>query len=183
MTDNIMKPWIDIGYEIFSKFGPTGLKVEGISKLAKKNKSSFYHHFADMEYFTQCLLTHHLQRTNPIVIRAEKCTCIVPDLLWLLIDIKQDLLFNRQLRINRHLPEFKNCFEKANKPVENAFIKIWSEALGLQEKEDLAKIVLNLAVENFYLQITEETLTYEWLLDYFNEIRKMVIGFKKIKNS
>lgn len=176
MKENIKQPWIDIGYELFSKNGPNGIKVEVIAKLVNKNKSSFYHHFADLENFIECLLEHHLERTKAIAIRAKECKSMNPDLLTLLVDIKQDLLFNRQLRINRHLPEYKNCFVKANKPVEDAFIKIWSEALGLKEKEHLAQIVLNITVENFYLQITEETLTYDWILNYFNEIILMVKG-------
>lgn len=182
MKNNIKQPWIDIGYRMFSEQGPKGLKVDIIAKMVNKNKSSFYHHFADMEVFIECLQDHHLKRTESIAIRAKECKNMVPDMLYLLLDIKQDLLFNRQLRINRHLTEFKNCFEKANKPVENAFIKIWSEALGLKENENLAQIILNLTVENFYLQITEETLTYDWLLNYFNEILLMVKGISTNKN-
>lgn len=183
MNDNIKQPWIHIGYDGFSKQGPKGLKVELMAKLVNKNKSSFYHHFADMEVFIECLLHYHLERTKFIVARTKECKNMVPEMLQLLVEVKEDLLFNRQLRIHRHLPEFKTCFEKANKPVEDAFLKIWSEALELGENEQLAQIVLNLAVENFYLQITEETLTYDWILTYFNEIRTMVIGIKTIKKA
>ncbi len=183
MKETIRQPWINIGYELFSQQGPKGLKVAVLSKLVNKNKSSFYHHFADIEVFTAFLLVHHLERTKEIAIRAKACEKMVPDMLHLLVNIKQDLLFNRQLRINRQLPEFKSCFEKANKIVENAFIKIWSEALGLDEKENLAQIVLNLTVENFYLQITAETLCYDWILNYFNEILLMVKVLRTSKKS
>jgi hypothetical protein len=131
--------------------------------------------------FTAYLITAHLERSKIISIKAKACENMVPDMLNLLIDIKQDLLFNRQLRINRHLPDFKKCFENANKPVENAFIKIWSEAIGLEGKEFLAQVVLNVTVENFYLQITEENLCYDWLLNYFEEIRFMIKSFHTIK--
>ena len=178
MNNNIRQPWIDIGYELFSKFGPKGLKVETIAKMVNKNKSSFYHHFADMEVFVEYLQIYHLERTKSIAIRAKECKNMVPDMLNLLLDIKQDLLFNRQLRINRNLNDFKKCFENVNRTVEDAFIRIWSEALGLEENEQLAQIVLNLTVENFYLQITEETLTYDWLLSYFTEILLMVKGIR-----
>ena len=55
---------------------------------------------------------------------------------------------------------------------------IWAEMLGLSDNSHLAQIVLNLSLENFYLQITEDTLTYEWLENYVNELKTMVHGFQ-----
>ncbi len=40
-------------------------------------------------------------------------------------------------------------------------------------------MVLMLTMENFYLQITEETLTYEWLENYIFQLQNMVQAFKK----
>lgn len=53
--------------------------------------------------------------------------------------------------------------------------------LGLSGNSNLAQIVLTLSLENFYLQITEETLTYEWLLKYVNELKTMVTAFQNNK--
>jgi AcrR family transcriptional regulator len=58
--DNIKRPWILIGYDIFSKDGKNGLKVEVIARLAKKSKSSFYHHFAEMDLFIEDLLAYQV---------------------------------------------------------------------------------------------------------------------------
>jgi AcrR family transcriptional regulator len=179
--DNIKKPWILIGYDIFSKDGKNGLKVEVIARLAKKSKSSFYHHFAEMDLFIEDLLAYHLERAKIISDRERLCKTMVPDVLNLLLEFKQDLLFNRQLRVNRHILTYKNCFEKANLFVEDAILDIWSEALGLSDKTYLSRIIFNLTIENFYLQITEETFTYDWLLDYFNNIRLMVTAMKNSK--
>ena len=180
MTKDKKQSWIDVGYSVFSKEGPNGLKVEVLAKRVGKSKSSFYHHFSDLEVFTQFLLKHHIKVSDKTAERAEKCEVMVPDFLDLLIDIKQDLLFNRQLRINRNEKGYKACFEKANRPVEKAFLTIWSKPLGLEGNESLAQVVLNLAVENFYLRITEETITREWLLEYWEEIKGMINEFKKI---
>jgi AcrR family transcriptional regulator len=174
MNSLIIQPWILIGYELFSKEGPAGLKVEVMARKVGKSKSSFYHHFADIEVFTEVLLNHHLERSKIIAIRERMCKKMIPDMLNLLVEVKQDLLFNRQLRVNRHIPAYKKCFESANGEVEDAFLEIWSETLGLSENSNAARKVLEQSIENFYLQITDETLTYEWLLKFVSEIRFMV---------
>jgi AcrR family transcriptional regulator len=153
--------------------------VEVIARQVNKSKSSFYHHFADLEVFTEILLNHHLEKAKAIAEREKFCKNVVPDLLNLLLEIREDLLFNRQLRINRNIIQFKACFEKSSQEVGEAILGIWAEALGLRANSDLARIVLKLSLENFYLQITEETLTYEWLLNYVRELQTMVQEFKK----
>lgn len=174
MNHLITQPWILIGYELFSKEGHAGLKVEVMARKVGKSKSSFYHHFADIEVFTEVLLNHHLERSKIITTRERLCKKMIPDMLNLLVEVKQDLLFNRQLRVNRHIPAYKKCFESANREVEDAFLEIWSETLGLSENSNAARKVLEQSIENFYLQITDETLTYEWLLKFVGEIRFMV---------
>ena len=47
----IEKKWLEVGYRCFADRGPNGLKVERLSKKVGKNKSSFYHLFADLEVF------------------------------------------------------------------------------------------------------------------------------------
>jgi AcrR family transcriptional regulator len=178
MTIDSKQSWVLAGYELFSKEGPKGLKVEVIARKVNKSKSSFYHHYADMEVFTQFLLEYHLERARIIAHQERLCTNVTPDLLLLLVEVKQDLLFNRQLRINRNFSQFKQCFEKASKEVGEAILGIWADMLNLKDNSYLARIVLNLSIENFYLQITEETLTYEWLFNYVQELQVMVKEFE-----
>lgn len=179
MTKDNQKIWVEAGYETFAKEGIAGLKVEALARKTGKSKSSFYHFFADMEVFTEVLLQQHLHSSKEIAEKAKNCKKMVPDMLNLLLNAKQHILFNRQLRILRHIPQFNNCFQKAHLPVENAFLNLWAEALGLAGNTYLARLLLNLTVENFYLRITEETLTYEWLTAYLNEIRFMVAEMHK----
>lgn len=179
MSENIKQPWILEGYKLFSKEGSIGLKVEVMARKVDKSKSSFYHLFADIECFTEELLAFHLEQAKIIADRERLCNSIDPALINLLIEVKEDLLFNRQLRVNRSNPAFKQCFEKANQLVGNAFLEVWAEEIGLGNKPKLAEIFFGLVLENFYLQLTEETLTYDWLSDYFKNIRLMVIEFNK----
>ena len=57
MTDTKL-PWILCGYDIFSKEGSNGLKIEVIARRVNKSKSSFYHHFADLDLF--------IEKPNPV---------------------------------------------------------------------------------------------------------------------
>jgi AcrR family transcriptional regulator len=179
MSENVKQPWIAVGYDFFSKDGLNGLKVEVLAREVGKSKSSFYHHFADMDLFVDELLRLHEERAKIIAEREKQCKNIAPELLHLLLDIKQDLFFNRQLRVNRHISTLKNCLDKVNKTFEDALLPIWATALGLSDKTYLARMILDLVLENFYLQITSETLTYEWLSNYIQEIRVMVNEMKK----
>lgn len=174
MKDDIKKPWIEAGYHFFAKDGPQGLKIELIAKAVFKSKSSFYHLFADLNAFIEQLLLHHQERATNIAAEAKTCKNMVPEVLNLLISAKQDILFERQLRIHRNIPAYKKCFEQANGMVEDAFLEVWRDALGLKENTYLARIILNLTVDNFYLRVTEDTLNYEWLMDFLKEIRFMV---------
>ncbi len=178
INDNKL-PWILCGYEIFAKEGPKGLKIEVIARHVNKNKSSFYHYFADVEVFTEALLKHHLDRAAIIAEKESACKNIVPELLHVLLEVKQDLLFNRQLRVYRHISFYKDCLEKSSKKVGEAIVGIWAKELGLTDNSHLANIVLNLSLENFYLQITDETLTFEWLKNYINDLKQMVKEFEK----
>ena len=171
--------WILYGYELFSENGPSGLKVEVLARRVNKSKSSFYHHFADLELFTELLLEYHIERAKIIADKEGLCKNVVPDLLNILLESKQDLLFNRQLRIHRNNNQFKNCFQKTSQEVGQAILGIWAEMLGLRDNSSLANMVLNLSIENFYLQITEQSMTYEWLLSFVIELQTMVKEFQK----
>jgi len=160
LKENILE-WIRVGYEIFSYEGPSGLKVEVISRKVGKSKSSFYHHFADLEIYTSSLLDYHMDRSKLIAKKEAKCKNIVPELLEVILEHKQDLLFSRQLRINRENSAFKICFEKTNQQVGEAIAGIWANELGLEGNSPLSMMVLKLSMENFFLQITDETMTYE----------------------
>lgn len=178
MYNEIVYPWILEGYELFANKGPKSLKVEVMAKKIGKSKSSFYHHFIDMELFIEALLNVHLERARIIGQRERECKSVDPELFELLIEVKEDLLFSRQLRINRSVESYKECFEKVNEIIGDAIVIIWSEAIGLEYNSNVAKLILDLSLENFYLQITPETLSYKWLKEYMEKVKTMVSEFQ-----
>ncbi len=177
----IEKSWVKAGYHSFALEGPNGLKIERLSREVGKNKSSFYHLFADLEVFTNFLLEFHLEQTHVIAEKESKCNDL-EDLVTVLIDHKIDLLFNRQLRIHRENQSFEKCFLKSYEITLPSMIPIWATIIDLKEDSYLAELVLQLSLENFFLQITHENLNPDWLHGYFHSIKKMVEQFKKTRS-
>lgn len=175
----LTKPWILVGYELFSQKGPNGLKIEEIARRVNKSKSSFYHHFADLEIFTQLLLEYHLIRAKEISEKENLCKNIDPELINILIEAKTDLLFNRQLRINRETKEFKNCIELSDKFVGEGFLNVFSKELNLEINQSEINNFFQLVLENFYLKLTEDKINYNWLYSYFVELQKLVENLTK----
>jgi AcrR family transcriptional regulator len=175
ITDN-NRIWIEIGYGIFAREGPAGLRIEYIARSIGKSKSSFYHHFADLEIFKDLLLDQHLHHAAEIAHRMQQCERLEPDMLNLLVAVKEDILFQRQLRIHRADPVYRRCIERAHGPIEEALLGLWSQAIGLEGRLQLARAMLSLVVDNFYLRVTADTLDQDWLRGYLEEIRGMVAG-------
>jgi AcrR family transcriptional regulator len=167
-------PWIQAGYTLFAGRGPAGLKIDVLAKRAGVSKSSFYHHFADLEGFIESLLAQHMKRVRYIADLERACPAIVPDLLQILLTVEEDLLFNRQLRHHRAIPTFRNCIRVTNNEIADALLPQWSAAFGLADRPHVARVMLDLVIDNFYLQLTEQPLTYEWLLNYIDGLRLMV---------
>ena len=179
MKNNTEQPWLEAGYDIFAKDGPNGLKVEHIAKKIGISKSSFYHLFVDMELFQEKLLEYHLEKARNMSEQSKNCTAIVPDILNLFLENKIALLFNRQLCIHRNNQLFQSYSEKAIAIVENTYFDKWVDLLGLQTQEHIARNILKIYTDNFFFRISEETLTYEWLLNLLDEIKILLKDIKR----
>ena len=176
MIDN-KEIWIKTGYEIFAISGQSGLKIEPLAKKVGISKSSFYHHFADIEIFVEFLLKHHIQQSYIIAEKEHQAKNVSPELIDILIEHKYDLLFNRQLRINKNVKLFADTLSQSNKIVGNAFVMVWVKDLNLQLNQKQLEGLFELALENFYLQINSENLTHQWISDYFANLKRIARNF------
>ncbi|MGK0388382.1 MAG: AcrR family transcriptional regulator [Maribacter sp.] len=165
--------WVEEGYNLFSKNGINSINIESIARRINKNKSSFYHYFGDIDFFEAELLKFHIHKAEQFAELAKKCKSIKPELLNLFIEHKTDLLFHKQLRINRHKPAYKKCFETAFEKLDEAMIDNWADFLGLKTQQLFAKTFLHLIAENFLLQITEQTFDYNWLNNYLDDVNSI----------
>ena len=170
--------WIIKGYETFAFWGEKGIKIEKLAKEVGISKSSFYHHFADLDIFIERLLLHHLTMSVTIAEKERKAEKINPDLINILIDHKTDLLFNRQLRINANNLIFKDVLIKSNRIIGNDFIKLWLSDTKLKLTLPQAEGLFELAMENFFLQINQDNIKQEWLVTYFDNLNRITRNFE-----
>ncbi len=174
MKIHIEQPWIEEGYKLFSKEGPSGLKIDKLARQVGISRSSFYHHFADLDVFQEKLLVYHAGSAIQAAEKVGNCKVMEPDFLLLIIEEKDYILFNRQLRINREIPTYKEGFESAIGIVSQQIWGIWIEMAGMKHKPDVAKSVFKMTVDIFFHRITVDNFTYEWLKDFLNEIREFI---------
>lgn len=174
-------PWVLVGYDIFASEGLNGLKIEAIARKVKINKSSFYHHFADIEIYIEYLLDYHVAQIKKLVEEEKACSSINPDWINVLLRYKTELLFNRQLRINRNHKELKRCFEKTTRMAESDIILVWNGFIGIHNQPELSSNLFILAIESFFFQITEDTIDFEWMENYFGLIQNTVKQMSNIR--
>ncbi len=171
--------WIIKGYETFAFFGENGLKVEQLAKSVGISKSSFYHHFADLDIFVEKLLLHHLEKSKVIAEKEKYAKTINPELINILLEHKTDLLFNRQLRINSNKSNYKDTLLKSNSIIGKDFISLWLTDTKLNIIQKQAEGLFELALENFFLQINSDNLNKSWLENYFENLKRITRSFEK----
>ena len=169
--------WIQHGYEVFARSSHTGLRIEALAKHLGISKSSFYHHFAEIDIFVDALLEHHLKQSEVLASKERLAKKIDPDLIHILVDHKTDLLFNRQLRIHQEIESYQRTLIKSNEIIGQEFILLWANDLGLQLNQHQLEGLFTLALENFFLQINHENLNVDWLTNYFKQLSAIARRF------
>lgn len=166
--------WVTVGYDAFARQGRNGLKVEQLAQKAGVSKSSFYHRYSDVDLFVEVLLEKHLSQAQIIAHKERQANCISPDLVEILVEHRMDLLFNRQLRIDRANERFSSVLKKTNEIIGNDFVLLWLTDTRLNMSTKQAQALFSLALENFYLQVNEENLNREWLVNYFDHLKALM---------
>ncbi len=165
--------WLVKGYEVFSMLGPQGLKIEPLAKSVGINKSSFYHHFADLELFVDALLELHLHRAQEMALKESRVKSIIPEMIDILLEHKLDLLFNRQLRIHENISSFKETLMRSTTTIGDSFKQVWALELDVKVKASQVDSLYALALEGFFLKINPQNLTRSWLTEYFLNLKKV----------
>jgi AcrR family transcriptional regulator len=170
--------WIKTGYATFAIHGEKGLNVEQLAKEVGISKSSFYHHFGDLENFMEKLLQLHLQQSRVIAEKEKMAQSINPGLIQILLEHRNDILFNRQLRINAHHPNYNHTLLISNQVIGKDFILLWLKDTKLPLNFRQAEGIFDLALENFFLQLNPENFTQKWLEAYFENLKRISSKFK-----
>jgi AcrR family transcriptional regulator len=167
--------WIQAGYTMFANNGI--VQIEPLAKAVGKSKSSFYHHFADIELFMEALLQLHITQSHIIAQKEKKAKNINPELIDILVTHKEDLLFNRQLRVHNNVPFYNDIICQSNKIIGEAFRWLWTKELNPKFTSSQIEVFFNLALDNFYMQTTAENLNHKWLVQYFDRIKESASKF------
>ena len=169
--------WIEKGYEMYAFKGFESLKVEPLSKCVGISKSSFYHHFADLECFTEKLYEHHFDQCALIGQKEERCSTIQPELIGLLMEHKVDLLFHRQLRIYRNDQWVEEAFVKSNALLGNYAVMLWAKEINLKFTNIQLKRLFELATDDFYMKINAQNINASFLINYFENLSQVTKHF------
>jgi AcrR family transcriptional regulator len=171
--------WIEAGYRLFAFGGESALKVEVVAREVGINKSSFYHHFADMDVFLELLMKHHVQQCISIEKKEKACKVIDPDLIHVFLEHKVDLLFQRQLLFHRDKKNYRETLQKASQHTGSAFVELWMKELQVAWTITQVEAFFELAIENFYLQLHPDNFNQQWLSAYFKKLFTVAQKFSK----
>ena len=169
--------WISKGYDTFARKGLAELKIQTLAKDVGISKSSFYHLFFDLDHFVDQLITYHLVQAKQIAKLELECKSIDPELIHILIQHKMDLLFNRQLRVQRELIRFEQIINESTQIIAESFLIVWEKNLSKTINQVELQKLFQLALDNFFLKITYENLNYNWLSEYFKELNSLTSNF------
>lgn len=170
--------WIRSWYEIFALSGRNGFKIEKLAKTVGISKSSFYHHFAYLDIFIGQWCEYHVESSFILANKEKNIKNIQPELIDILLEHKTNLLFHRQLRINRNIDTYRENLKLSTRVVGNAFIMIWVKDLQLELEQNQLASLFELALENFYLQMNNDNITYQWLAEYFKNPARIAKSFE-----
>lgn len=179
MNTPLEQPWIEAGYTVFALQGPEALRIEQLARQVGISKSSFYHHFADLPVFIEALLRSHQQRAEGLAVEATTCQSFDPGYVHLMVAHRMDLLFQRQLRMRRHEPEYQRCFEKAHNHVMEVVMPLWAKSVGVPGQLEAAREMLVVVTDVFYQHLTNENLTYASVSGLLKDIGEFIRNANK----
>lgn len=173
--------WIAAGYEIAAHQGFDKLNIKNLAQELGRNRSSFYHYFGDMEIFMAELLKCHERRCARIIEQEDGCQNFDPDWMLLMIENKDELLFNRQLRIYCDIPLFNDCFERTTRLNYEKIRRHWAEYIGVESHPDLALEIFQLSIRAYLFQNTEDTMTLNKMQNFFQLVQMIVKQIHRLK--
>lgn len=173
-TENNRQLWIEKGYEHFALYGPKNLSINKLSKNIGLSRASFYHHFGDLDFFTENLLAKHWDIIE--IFNSEgkkKCNQLLPDLYNLLSHYPIPLKFCLHLFHNRSNPHFNLLYIKSYEATAKSFaLKLFAKHLGLTKPDTEIYHLWLMLGEAWYSRLSPEDFTPKTLQKHAEEILK-----------
>lgn len=162
--------WIVEGYNFCSTNGFDNIRVEQLAKNVGISKSSFYHYFSDVEGFKEHLTNYHLEQCAILAEKEKNCEELFPDLINILLEHKTDILFHRQLRINRKNEQLEQALNKSIQILGNYSLMLWAKDINHNLSQLQLEGLFKIATDDFYMRINENNLNSKYLNHYFKEL-------------
>lgn len=171
------KVWLDLGYKLFSEEGHEGLQVERLARILGRNKSAFYHFFGDKETYLGKLMEIHLKKEEDLASKLIKLKDFNPGFLSLMIENKEEILFQTHLVKNRDLKLFLDTYSEVNQKIEKIVSQIWVEFTGVSS--EVATKYWRVIRDSFYARITSRSFNEDWLLKFVEEAKTILVEVQK----
>ena len=173
--------WLKAGHEQFAKHGEAGLKIDTLSQITGKSRSSFYHLFGDMENFMDELIKYALAVTKQFSEEAKGAQVYFPDYINIVLKYKDMIFFNRYLFLGYDSNEkYRAAWDIISETTEDKTEELWMKMINLedlnpQERERFYKTIRssaymrmeydNFTYENLYKNVTDINRSFGFLLD------------------
>jgi len=159
--------------------GPVNMSISQVGKEIGASRSSFYHHFGDLEFFIDELLAAHYEVCQEFDRQAQKnCQNLIPDLYRELAKHPVSLQFHIQLFRHRDRPSFNYLFlNTIESSARNFALRLFNKYLQLNLPEkDIYNLWLTLC-EAWYSRLDPQDLSAKTLQREGEEVLKAISIF------
>jgi len=155
--------WLKTAHTQFAKYGESALRVDALSKVVGKSRSSFYHLFGDMENFKEALYDYALEVTRSFVEESKDIDVYFPDYGEVVIKYKDMLFFNRHLFLGRTTnARYAQLWKIISEITDNKTEELWMKMIDLEnlpprQREKFYKTIRTAA----FMRLEYDEYTYE----------------------
>jgi len=167
--------WLEIGYKHFAMFGPENLNIDRMAQESGLSRTSFYYHFDSLTTFIDSLLEKHVEEGKKIRSSVKTgCKNFIPDFIHIICNNRFTVIFNKQLSINRKVPEYLLAYNHFNNIVDYATLDLWAEDFSIRGDKEFLFAVFSMLRETFYNRITLDSLEYDTIKTIILDIRQLI---------
>ena len=161
-------------YQLIGDKGLKNFSIESISRIMNKSKSSFYNHFGEMDLFIVELLNYHVDRSKLFGNDISTIKGIRPGLINILLEYKSDILFHKQLYLNRDNSKFRDCIERVFSIYGQPIAEKWADYFELSLNRLFVEKFHRFIAEHFLLIIDSDNYNFSWIDNYLEELSLML---------
>ena len=174
--------WLKKAYEHFAEYGPEALRVQKIASELDVPRTTFYHHFYDLEDLVSQLLQRYLADVDYIIqIHRGQIKQLIPDLHIILAQHPWNLKFGRQLFLNRYNPVHNMIFLTAREKVNKVTIPLFIDYYHFNIPYSIAEDLWNSLSESWYSRLDPNDLSADSMQKLTEEIMETVMIFARTK--